>query len=223
MRRRDYPRPPGALHPNRPGAPAAPLAGGRAATQWLNLGRGWVLREVVEAAVHMGERDAAATAFAELREGTQASGTEWARGIEASCAVLLAEGERADALHRAALEHLERGGCGCELGRAELLYGNSCAAREPRRLAGAGCALHQRLSAMGVDSFAERAPQLRATGERAPHSPRRPTSSRPGAHRPARRDQTNRVAARNCFQPSTACAPTSSASSTSPRAASCAA
>ena len=148
---------------------AAALAIGRAATQSLNLGRGWVLREVVEAAVHMGDRDAAATAFAELREGTQASGTEWARGIESSCAALLAEGERADALHRAALEHLERGGCGCELGRAELLYGEWLR-REGRRQEARGRlrAAHERLSAMGVGGFAERAlRELRATGERA--------------------------------------------------------
>ena len=135
----------------------------------MNLGRGWVLREVVEAAVHTGERDAAATAFAELRESTQASGTEWARGIESSCAALLAEGERADALHRAALEHLERGGCGCELGRAELLYGEWLR-REGRRQEARGRlrAAHERLSAMGVGGFAERAlRELRATGERA--------------------------------------------------------
>jgi DNA-binding CsgD family transcriptional regulator len=72
-------------------------------------------------------------------------------------------------LHRAALDHFERGDCGFELGRAELLHGEWLRregrrpeAREQLRAA------HERLSAMGAEGFAERAlGELRATGERA--------------------------------------------------------
>jgi DNA-binding CsgD family transcriptional regulator len=133
------------------------------------FGWGLALRELVEAAVHAGERDDAEEAFRELRDRTHAAGTDWALGIEASCAALLAEGEDADARHRAALDHLERGGCRSELGRAELLYGEWLRREGRRREARAQLrAAYARLSAMGADGFAERAlRELRATGERA--------------------------------------------------------
>ena len=46
---------------------------------------GWVLPELIEAAVRSGDRPAAETAFARLAERSSASATEWARGIEAAC------------------------------------------------------------------------------------------------------------------------------------------
>jgi DNA-binding CsgD family transcriptional regulator len=100
---------------------------------------------------------------------TQAAGTDWALGVEASSAALLAQGADADGHHRAALEHLERGGCGSELGRAQLLYGEWLR-REGRRQEARGQLrdAHERLAAMGAEGFAERAlRELRATGEHA--------------------------------------------------------
>ena len=148
---------------------ATALAFGREPTAWAPLGRGLALRECVEAAVHLGERGVAEEAFGDLREGTQAAGTNWGLGVEASSAALLADGADAEELHRAALDHFERGGCASELGRAELLYGEWLR-REGRRLDAREQlrAAHERLSAMGAEGFAERAlGELRATGERA--------------------------------------------------------
>jgi DNA-binding CsgD family transcriptional regulator len=148
---------------------AAALAVGRKPSAWAPFAWGLALRELVEAAVYAGERGVAEEAFSDLRERTRAAGTDWGLGVEASCAALLAEGADADALHRAALEHLERGDCVSELGRAKLLYGEWLR-REGRRL-DARAQLrdaHERLSAMGAEGFAERARrELRATGERA--------------------------------------------------------
>ena len=148
---------------------ATALRVGREPTAWAPLAWGLALRELVEAAVHAGERGVAEEAFGHLRERTQAAGTDWGLGVEASSAALLAEGADADELYRAALDHLERGDCGSELGRAELLYGEWLR-REGRRLDAREQlrAAHERLSAMGAEGFAERAlGELRATGERA--------------------------------------------------------
>jgi DNA-binding CsgD family transcriptional regulator len=124
-------------------------------------------RELVEAAARTGERAIAEHAFGQLRECTQAAGTDWALGVEASCAALLADD--ADARHRDALEHLERSGCQTDECRARLLYGEFLR-REGRRLDARAQlrAAHQGFAAIGALAFAERARQeLRATGERA--------------------------------------------------------
>ena len=126
-------------------------------------------RELVEAAARTGERAMAEDEFGQLRECTQAAGTDWALGVEASCSALLAEGAEADAQHRKALEHLEHSGCETDECRARLLYGKWLR-REGRRLDGRAHlrAAHERFAAMGAVGFAERALQeLRATGERA--------------------------------------------------------
>ena len=126
-------------------------------------------RELVEAAARIGDRDVAEDAFGQLRECTQAAGTDWALGVEASCAALLADGANADAGHRDALDHLERSGCRTDECRARLLYGEWLR-REGQRLdAGAQLrAAHEGFAAMGANGFAERTLQeLRATGERA--------------------------------------------------------
>jgi DNA-binding CsgD family transcriptional regulator len=124
-------------------------------------------RELVEAAARTGDRGVAEDAFGQLRECTQAAGTDWALGVEASCAALLADD--ADALFRAALERLERSGCDTDECRARLLFGEWLR-REGRRLDARAQlrAAHEGFAAMGADALAERALQeLRATGERA--------------------------------------------------------
>ena len=126
-------------------------------------------RELVEAAARTGERGVAEEALGQLLECTQAAGTDWALGVEASCSALLADGANADARYREALERLERSGCEIDECRARLLYGE-CLRREGQRLDARSHlrAAHEGFAAMGALAFAERALQeLRATGERA--------------------------------------------------------
>jgi DNA-binding CsgD family transcriptional regulator len=140
-----------------------------ALTRVPTLFAGLPQRELVEAAARTAERGLAEEAFGQLRECTQAAGTDWARGVEASCSALLADGTDADARHRDALEHLERSGCETDACRARLLYGEWLR-REGQRLEARAHlrAAHEGFAAMGALAFAERALQeLRATGERA--------------------------------------------------------
>ena len=129
----------------------------------------WSLAELVEAGVRSGHPDRAADALQQLAETTQASGTDWALGIEARSRALLSQGQTAERLYREAIERLGRTRIRAELGRAHLLYGEWLR-RERRRLD----ARHQlrtaydMLVAMGADGFAERARrELQATGETA--------------------------------------------------------
>ena len=69
---------------------------------------GWVLPELIEAAVRSGDRLAAELAFARLAERTSASAKEWARGIEAAMRALLSDGAEAEALHLEAIDQLSR-------------------------------------------------------------------------------------------------------------------
>jgi hypothetical protein len=55
---------------------------------------GWVLPELIEAAVRSGDRPAAEAAFARLTERASPSATEWARGVEAASHALLSDGRR---------------------------------------------------------------------------------------------------------------------------------
>jgi DNA-binding CsgD family transcriptional regulator len=127
----------------------------------------WGLNELIEAASRSGEIELAADALARLSEMTQASGTDWALGIEARSRALLSEGSEADALYREAIERLNRTRVRTELGRARLLYGEflrrdqrRVAAREQLRGA------YELFSAIGAEAFAERARrELQATGE----------------------------------------------------------
>ncbi len=129
---------------------------------------GWALIELIEAGVRSGSRDVAVDALAQLEERTQASGTEWALGIEARSRALLCEGEAAERLYREAIERLDRIRIRVELPRARLYYGEwlrrerrRVDAREQLRLA------HEAFAAMGAQAFAERARrELMATGEK---------------------------------------------------------
>jgi DNA-binding CsgD family transcriptional regulator len=143
-------------------------AAGQAAADPRELGSPkWALAELVEAGVRSGHDHTAAAALEQLTALTHASGTDWALGIEASRRALLREGSTADALHREAIERLDRTLVRVELARAQLLYGEWLR-REGRR-ADARAQLrtaHEALSAMGVEAFADRARrELLATGE----------------------------------------------------------
>ncbi|GAA3293639.1 LuxR family transcriptional regulator [Dactylosporangium vinaceum] len=141
---------------------------------------GLALRELIEAAVHLGDVDTAAEALAALRERTGAAGTAWARGIELGCAALLATAAAADEGYRAAIDTLTAAGTECDTARMRLLYGQWLR-REGRRMDARVQlrAAHEAFVGMGAEAFAARtAAELladrRARETRPARSPRRP-------------------------------------------------
>ncbi|WP_416982622.1 ATP-binding protein [Streptomyces sp. T028] len=126
----------------------------------------WGLVELVEAAARSGSPEPAADALERLSETTQASGTDWALGVEARSRALLSEDEAAERLYREAIERLDRTRVRVELARAQLLYGEWLR-RENRRVdarAQLGVA-HETFSRIGAEAFADRARrELQATG-----------------------------------------------------------
>jgi DNA-binding CsgD family transcriptional regulator len=129
----------------------------------------WTMVELIEAATRSGQNDRAATALEVLSETTKASGTPWARGIEARSRALLAEGEAAETLYREAIQYLRPTRLRVDLARTHLLYGEWL--RRERRRIDARTELrmaHELFSEFGMEAFAERARvELEATGERA--------------------------------------------------------
>src|SRR5262249_36845132 len=83
----------------------------------------WAVAELVEAAARSGERELAETARARLAETTGASGTPWARGIEARSRALLAGDAKAEQLFVEAIEQLSTTALRPDLARAHLVYG----------------------------------------------------------------------------------------------------
>jgi DNA-binding CsgD family transcriptional regulator len=151
---------------------AEALTAARQACEQDELFATWVAPEYIEAAVRAGEPELATTALERLSEQTQASGTEWALGLEARCAALLSDGDVAEELYCVAIDRLGRSRAVAHLARAHLLYGEwlrrgrrRLEAREQLRTA------HDMFVSMGAEAFAARAErELLATGE---HSRRR--------------------------------------------------
>jgi DNA-binding CsgD family transcriptional regulator len=130
----------------------------------------WTLVELIEAGVRSGATDAASAALDRLSERTQASGTDWALGIEAGSRALLSEGRDAEPLYREAIERLARTRGLVHLARAWLLYGEWLR-RENRRVDAREQlrAAYDSFERIGAEAFAERARrELVATGETAP-------------------------------------------------------
>jgi DNA-binding CsgD family transcriptional regulator len=127
----------------------------------------WSMAELIEAAARTGRPGRAAAALHRLAEITNASGTDWALGIQARCRALLTSGEAAEPLYREAIERLGRARVRTELARAHLVYGEWL--RRNRRRVDAREQLrgaHEMLTAMGIEGFAERARrELIATGQ----------------------------------------------------------
>lgn len=172
---------------------AAVAAARRAAHQLADIGvSAWAAVELVEAAVRSGMSDIAADALHRLGEMTSASGTDWARGVEARSRALLSEGAEAERLYQEAIDRLGRTRMRAELARAHLLYGEwlrrerrRIDAREQLRIA------HGMLDAIGMEAFAERARrELRATGETA----RKRTAAVSGEQLTAQETQIARLA-----------------------------
>jgi DNA-binding CsgD family transcriptional regulator len=127
----------------------------------------WSLVELIEAGVRSGATDAASAALERLSGRTQASGTDWALGIEACSRALLSDGPGAEPLYREAVERLERSRGAVHVARARLLYGEWLR-REQRRVDAREQlrAAHEAFSRIGAEGFAERARrELSATGE----------------------------------------------------------
>jgi len=135
----------------------------------LRLEANWAVVELIEAAARSGMPERAAGALQRLSQTTRASGTDWARGIEARSRALVSSGENAEACYREAIDHLGRTPLRVELGRAQLLYGEWL--RRQRRIREARDQLrraHQLFTGFGMEAFAERARiELRAAGARA--------------------------------------------------------
>jgi DNA-binding CsgD family transcriptional regulator len=98
---------------------------------------------------------------------TQASGTDWALGLEACCRALVSEGQAADSCYLDAIDHLSRTRIRGQLARAHLHYGEwlrrenrRSVARDQIRTA------YEMFTTMRMDGFAELAAhELAATGE----------------------------------------------------------
>jgi DNA-binding CsgD family transcriptional regulator len=157
-----------ALLHNGNGRYAEALAAAQRGCEYDDVGHyGWCLAELIEAGVRSDATDAASAALDRLSERTQASGTEWALGIEAGSRALLTDGDDAELLYRDAVERLGRTRGVVHVARAQLRYGEwlrrqhrRADAREQLRAA------HDTFSRIGAEGFAERARrELTATGE----------------------------------------------------------
>ena len=104
-----------------------------------------------------------------LRRSTSASGTPWARGVEARSRTLLAQGDAAEPLYRESIERLRPTGLRLDLARGHLVYGEWLR-REARRIDARNelRAAYELFTDFGMDAFAERSRiELEATGEHA--------------------------------------------------------
>jgi DNA-binding CsgD family transcriptional regulator len=128
------------------------------------------LADLVEAAVHAGDRGAAEAGLVRLSERAAVSGTPWALGLLARARALLGGGGEAEEHFQESLTHLGRTTVVTDLARTRLTYGEwlrrskrRLDAREQLREA------YDSFAAMGASAFAQRARgELVATGGRAP-------------------------------------------------------
>ena len=126
-----------------------------------------VLVELIEAAVRSDQPQSAAEGLDRLAERTQASGSDWALGLEARSRALVTPGPAAEPLYQAALQRLARAPVPPYLARAQLVYGEWLR-RQNRRLDARRQlrAAHDTFSRIGAEAFAARARrELTATGE----------------------------------------------------------
>ncbi|WP_308408605.1 AAA family ATPase [Streptomyces sp. AC627_RSS907] len=141
-----------------------------ASREYIQLEMGipvWSLVEYIEAASRAGRPGQAADALVRLTELTQASGTDWARGIEARSRALLSEEAEAEGHYLEAIEALGRTRVRGESARAHLVYGEWL--RHRGRRDEALCELrlaHDLFEGMDMRGFAKRAAgALAAAGE----------------------------------------------------------
>ncbi|MDT7754164.1 MAG: hypothetical protein QOH27_62, partial [Mycobacterium sp.] len=134
---------------------------------------GWCLYELIEAAVHLGERDSAEVALSRLEQRGGSSGTEWGLGAVAAARALLAPNEGAERLFAEALERLETARIGPYVARTRLCYGEFL--RRVNRRTDARRQLseaYEKFTRMGAEAFAERARrELTVTGQKVRKQP----------------------------------------------------
>jgi DNA-binding CsgD family transcriptional regulator len=143
------------------------VVGARSASEHQEVvAENWGLSELIEPATRTGRTDLARDALNRLTSKAQATGTDWALGIEARSRALLSEGDTAEDAFRDAIEHLSRTRVHAELARAHLLYGEWLR-RTNRRVDARGelNAAQRLFNAMGMKNLAERTRrELLATG-----------------------------------------------------------
>lgn len=145
------------------------LAAAAEACTYRDVGfHSWALIELVEAAVHAGERETAQGAVARLAEHAGASGTDWGLGTLARARALLASADEAEALFDEAITRLSRTRITVHEARARLVYGEWLRRlnrrNDARRHLGEA---RQMFVRMGAQAFAERARrELTAAGEK---------------------------------------------------------
>jgi DNA-binding CsgD family transcriptional regulator len=146
--------------------PEAFAAAKRACDAHPSGGIGWVLAELVEAAVRCDEHEIANDALKKLTVRTRLASKDWGLGLEAYCRALLSDGEQAEAVYIEATERLQRADMPLPLARAELVYGEWL--RRHRRRTDARERLERAYAIcdeLGAAAFAQRARyELAATG-----------------------------------------------------------
>ncbi len=127
---------------------------------------GWATVELVEAASRTGNTEQAQPAFDKLVECTEASGTNWALGLQARCRALLSEGNQAEVLYQEGIDWLLPTRLRFDLARTRLLYGEWLRREQRPRDARAQLQkAHELFSGFAMEGFAQRAAvELRATG-----------------------------------------------------------
>jgi hypothetical protein len=134
----------------------------------------WGLSELVEPATRCGRTDLATDALNRLATKAQASGTDWARGIEARARALLAEAPTpsAGSARRSTISAEPR----ARRARPHAPAVRRMLRREGRRLDARAelNVAHELFTSMGMEAFAERAgTELLATGREGPPADRR--------------------------------------------------
>jgi DNA-binding CsgD family transcriptional regulator len=128
-----------------------------------------LLPDMIEAAVRVGDTDAAEDALVRLTERATASGTQWALGLLDRSRAVMCSDVDVDERYEAALKRLGTTTMQVQLARTHLLYGEWL--RRSRRNIDARDQLrraHEMFSAMDAQNFIERARvELHATGGRA--------------------------------------------------------
>lgn len=125
------------------------------------------LVELITAAARVDRLDLATDALERLTELTQASGTDWALGLEACCRGLVTEGPAAESRYLEAIDRLGRTLVRGQLARAHLHFGEWL--RRQNRRADARDQLrtaYEMFTSMGMEAFADlTARELGAAGE----------------------------------------------------------
>ena len=150
------------------------LAAARECCEYEDLGfYSWCLYELIEAAVHAGDNEAAVSALRQFEQRAGASGTEWGLGVLAAARAMLGADETADDLFTEAVERLERAKVALHGARVRLSYGEWLR-RVNRRLDARRqlTTAYELFSTIGAEGFAERARrELAATGEKVRKQP----------------------------------------------------